>query len=201
MLWLKTTLLALIAQYGVAALFVGLTLETLGLPLPGETALITLSAAAGAGKLSIWHVAAAAWLGAVLGDNIGYLIGRRYGKAVILRYGGRVGITHEKFKKAEAVATKYGPFMVVGARFLPLLRQINGLVAGSAGMHWIAFAAANFFGAAVWVGFWSTVAYQFGHNVSVVPVLWHHLSAFAMALVPVLLIAGGLLYRRARRRS
>lgn len=198
MLWIKDALLGLIAQYGVAALFGIITFETLGLPLPGESALITMAAAAGAGKVSIWHVVIAAWLGAVLGDNIGYLIGRRYGKIVILRHGTRVGITHEKYLRAEQITAKYGPFMVVGARFLPILRQINGLVAGSTGMHWISFFVANVIGAAFWVGFWAMVAYQFGHSVSVVPWIWHHLSLVAMIVIPAILIVIGLLYWRLR---
>lgn len=199
MLWIKDALLGLITQYGVPALFGIITLETLGLPLPGETALVTMAAAAGAGTVSIWHVVIAAWSGAVLGDNIGYLIGRRYGKVVILRHGARVGITHEKYLRAEAITAKYGPFMVVGARFLPILRQINGLVAGSTDMHWIKFLAANLIGAALWVGIWATVAYRLGESVSVIPWIWQHLSLVAMIVIPAVLIVIGLLYWRVRR--
>lgn len=200
-MWIKDHLLALVEQYGVLALFVSLTLETLGLPLPGESALIALSAAAGAGKLSLWHVVGAAYVAAVLGDNIGYLIGRRYGKAVILRYGVRLGITHAKYEKAEAIAARYGPLMVVAARFVVLLRQLNGLVAGSTGMHWAAFLGANLVGAALWVGFWSTLAYRFGHDVSIVPWIWTHLSLVAMVAIPALLAVVGVLYWHLRRRE
>lgn len=197
---IREQLLALVDQYGVLALFVSITLETLGLPLPGESVMIASAAAAGAGKLSIVHVAVAAYLAAVLGDNIGYLIGRRYGKAVILRYGDRFGITGEKYARVEAVTAKYGPLMVVAARFIVLLRQLNGLAAGTAGMHWALFLGANLVGAALWVGFWVTLAYQFGHNISIVPWLWNHLSLVAMFAIPALLIVIGLLYRRRRGR-
>ena len=201
MLWIKDHLLTLVEQYGVIALFLSITLETLGLPLPGESALIASSAAAGAGKLNIWHVVIAAYVAAVLGDNIGYLLGRRYGKAVILRYGGRIGITHEKYAKAEAVTAKYGPLMVIAARFVPLLRQINGLVAGSTEMHWAAFLGANLFGAALWVGGWTTLAYRLGRDVSIVPWIWNHLALVAMVVIPVLLISIALLYWRSRRKK
>jgi membrane protein DedA with SNARE-associated domain len=201
MLWIKDHLLTLIEQYGVIALFFSIFLETLGLPVPGESALIVSSAAAGAGKLSIWHVVMAAYVAAVLGDNIGYLIGRRYGKAVILRYGDRFGITHEKYLKAEAIAAKYGPFMVIAARFIVLLRQLNGLVAGSVGMHWATFLGANLIGAALWVGLWSALAYQFGHDVTIVPWIWDHLALVAMAAIPVLLLVIVLLYQRSRRKK
>jgi len=199
MLWIKDHLLTLVEQYGVIALFLSITLETLGLPLPGESVLIASSAAAGAGKLNIWYVVTAAYVGAVLGDNIGYLIGRRYGKTVILRYGGRVGITHEKYVKAEAITARFGPFMVIAARFLPLLRQINGLVAGSTGMHWAAFLGANLFGAALWVGFWAALAYRLGQDVTILPWFWNHLALVAMVVIPVLLVLIGLLYWRSRR--
>ena len=78
---------ALISEYGVAALFVSVMLEALGAPLPGESAVILASTAAAAGKLDIYAVAAAAFLAAVAGDNIGYLLGRKLGRPVITRYG------------------------------------------------------------------------------------------------------------------
>ncbi|AQS50228.1 hypothetical protein BMG03_20185 (plasmid) [Thioclava nitratireducens] len=196
MLWIKDHLLALVEQYGVIALFFSITLETLGLPLPGESALVASSAAAGAGKLSIWHVVIAAYAAAVLGDNIGYLIGHRYGRAVILRYGARIGITHDKYMRVEEITAKYGPFMVIAARFIVLLRQLNGLVAGSSGMHWAKFLIANLIGAALWVGLWSTLAYKFGHDVSIVPWIWNHLSLIAMVVFPLLLLLIAVLYWR-----
>ena len=201
MLWAKDYLLTLVEQYGVIALFVAIMLETLGLPLPGESTLIASSIAAGAGKLSIWHVVIPAYVAAVLGDNIGYLIGRKYGKAVIHRYGDRIGVTDEKYEKAEAITARYGSLMVIGARFVPLLRQINGLVAGSAGMHWAAFLGANLVGAALWVGVWSVLAYRLGHDVSIVPWIWHHLAVVAMVVIPVLLLVIALLYRRLRAKK
>lgn len=196
MLWIKDYLFALVENYGVLALFLSISFETLGLPLPGESALIASAAAAGAGKVSIWHVVAAAYAAAVLCDNIGYLIGRRYGRVVILRYGSRLGITDEKYRRTEEISSKYGPFMVIAARFIVLLRQLNGLVAGSTGMHWATFLGANLIGAALWVGVWSALAFQFGHDVSLVPWIWHHLAVVAMIVVPLLLLLIAILYRR-----
>lgn len=198
MLWIKDHLLALVEYYGVVALFFSITLETLGLPLPGESALIASSVAAAAGKLNIWHVVIAAYVAAVLGDNIGYLIGHRYGRAVILRHGERIGITHDKYARAEQIAAKHGPLMVVAARFFVLLRQLNGLVAGSTGMHWAKFLTANLIGAALWVCLWSSLAYMLGQDVSIVPRIWHHLSLAAMVVIPALLLMIALLFKRIR---
>ena len=196
---LSSQLAGLLEQYGTVILFAVITLETLGLPLPGESTIILASAAAGAGKLSIWHVAVAAWAAAVLGDNLGFLIGRRYGRAAILRFGPRLGITPDRYARVEAIARRYGPLMVVAARFVVLLRQLNGLVAGSTGMAWPHFLLANMIGAALWVGLWASVAYQFGHSVSIVPLIWHHATAVASVVV-VTLIATVVVLSRHRAR-
>ena len=178
-----------IAAYGAVALFLCMTLESLGAPVPGESAVIAASAAA-AGKLSISAVAVAAFAGAVLGDNIGYLIGRRVGRPVILRFGARFGVGEAQLAKAEALARRHGPVMVVFARFVVLLRQLNGIVAGTTGMHWATFGIANAVGAALWVGVWTTLAYRFGHEAKdFLPFLWRHLHLVAAIAVAVLLLA------------
>jgi membrane protein DedA with SNARE-associated domain len=187
---------SLVAQYGVAALFVSVTLESLGAPLPGESASLIASASAASGTLDIRAVVVAAFLGAVLGDNIGYLIGRRVGRTVLTRYGSRIGITDRNLDRAEAVARRHGPVMVVFARFVVLLRQLNGIVAGTTGMPWPTFLLANTIGAALWVGLWSTLAYRFGHSTDIVPFLWHHLSIVAAIAVPLLIVVLVWLHRR-----
>ncbi len=192
------TLAAFVTEYGVPALFLSIFFETLGAPLPGESALILASGAAAAGKFSIGAVVGAAFAGAVLGDNFAYLIGRRLGRPVIVRYGSRIGLTDAAFERTEAVVRHYGPWMVVVARFVVLLRQLNGLVAGTTGMPWPKFLAANLVGAALWVGLWSTLAYRFGRKVDVLPLLWHHLSAVAAVGIPLLIALLLLLHLRRR---
>lgn len=183
--------MSLLHTDGPIALFLSLTLETLGLPLPGESALIAASAAAAQGVFPIWHVALAAWAGAVLGDNIGYLIGRRAGRAVVIGYGERVGITELRFAIVEEQVRKYGAFLVIAARFVVLARQLNGLVAGTVGMHWARFLVANVFGAALWVGFWTTLAYRVGDS-PLVPYLWHHIGKIAVLALPLMVLLVGL---------
>ena len=186
-----------VGEYGVVALFLTLFFETLGAPLPGESALILASGAAAAGKLDIRAVVLAAWLGSILGDNAAYLIGRKLGRPAVLRYGGRVGVTEGAYAKAEAITHRYGPLMVVAARFVVILRQLNGLVAGTTGMPWLHFLAANLVGAALWVGLWATLAYKFGQKLDVLPFFWHHLSLVAAVAIPLLIL--GLAALRLRR--
>ena len=193
----------LLEHYGALALFVTVTLEALGAPLPGESAIIAAASAAATGKLSITWVAIAAFVGAVLGDNIGYMIGRDLGRPVIVKYGAKVGITDATLDRAEAIVRRRGPVIVVVARFVILLRQLNGIVAGTTGMPWPRFFAANVVGAALWVGLWTTLAYKLGREADVLPWIWHHLGVVAAIGVPLLilvLIAARLLERRRARK-
>ncbi|MGH6851916.1 MAG: DedA family protein, partial [Methylocella sp.] len=137
--------------YGAAAVMVILTFESLGLPVPGESVLIFASVLAGRGELSLLFLMLAAWAGAVLGDNIGYLIGRRLGRAIILRYGAKIGINADRLNRVEAFFKRYGPVTVAFARFVNVLRQLNGIVAGTMKMEWKRFLFFNALGGALWV--------------------------------------------------
>ena len=182
-------LAALVEHYGLLALFLSVALEALGAPLPGESAIIVAAGAAAEGKLDIRAVATAAFLASILGDNIGYLIGRRFGRGAIVRVGARFGVTDAAMGRAETIVHRYGPMMVVVARFVVVLRQLNGLVAGTTGMSWPRFFLANVAGAALWVALWTTLAYRFGQKIDIVPWLWHHLNLAAMVAIPLLIVA------------
>ncbi len=149
-----------IAQYGYGALFGVLFAESFGLPLPGETFLVAASLLAVQGQLNIWLVGLAAWVAAVLGDNVGYAIGRFGGRRLVVR----LGISAARQEKAERFFARYGPEIVIVARFFPLLRQLNGITAGSAGMDWKRFMFYNALGGFLWVAAWSAGIYRFGHQ-------------------------------------
>ena len=177
---------ALVEQYGILALFLSVTFEAIGAPLPGESAVMVASASAAKGALDIRAVALAAFAGAVLGDNIGYLIGRKLGRPVIVHHGARFGATDANMDRVEAVVARYGALMVVFARFFVILRQLNGIVAGTTGMRWPVFIVANMIGAALWVGLWTTLAYSFGASArDILPFFWHHLALVAAILTPL----------------
>ena len=156
-----------IVQYGYGALFAVLFVESFGLPLPGETFLVAASFLAVQGQLNIWLVGLTAWAAAVLGDNVGYAIGRFGGRRLVARYGARIGISAERLKKTERFFAHYGPEVVIIARFFPVLRQLNGIVAGSTGMDWKRFVSYNALGGLLWVGAWSSGVYYFGHQIEV----------------------------------
>jgi membrane protein DedA with SNARE-associated domain len=156
-----------IVQYGYCALFAVLFAESFGLPLPGETFLVAASFLAVQGQLNIWLVGLTAWAAAVLGDNVGYAIGRFGGRRLVARYGARIGISAERLKKTKRFSAHYGPEVVIIARFFPVLRQLNGIVAGSTGMDWKRFVSYNALGGLLWVGAWSSGVYYFGHQIEV----------------------------------
>jgi len=105
-----------------------------------------------------------ACIAAVTGDNIGYAIGRFGGRRLVLRYGRYVLITEERLQRAEGFFRRYGGAVVLMARFFAVLRQLNGVVAGTAKMNWRRFLAYNMLGAALWVGFWGMLFYELGEK-------------------------------------
>jgi membrane protein DedA with SNARE-associated domain len=145
------TLEPYIREYGAPAIFVILFLESLGAPLPGESALIFAGVLASRGELPLLIVLINAWAAAVLGDNVGYVIGRTFGRSAILKHGSRVGLTPERFNRVETVFARYGSATVAAARFVNVLRQLNGIAAGTIGMDWRRFLLFNALGGALWV--------------------------------------------------
>ena len=80
-----------------------------------------------------------AWAGAIMGDNVGYLIGRSLGGPAVARYGAKIGLTAPRYNAVEGVFARYGAATVVFARFVNVLRQLDGVVAGTLGMNWWRF--------------------------------------------------------------
>jgi len=188
-----------VRDYGVIAVTLILTLESLGAPLPGESLLIFASVLAGHGDLSLPALLVSAWVGSVLGDNIGFWIGRRFGRAAVLRYGARIGLTEPRFDAVEGVFARYGAVTVIFARFINILRQLNGIVAGILGMEWGRFLACNALGAALWVALWVLGAFYLGEHISTIKRLAHHVGIVGGVAVVIALLAGfAFLWRRRR---
>jgi len=183
--------LALVApyldRYGYAAVAGALLLESFGLPLPGETMLIAGAALAAEGELHLGPLLICAWLAAVLGDNVGFAIGRFGGRALVLRHGARIGITERRLARVEGFFHRFGGQVVLLARFFALVRQLNGIVAGTAGMGWWRFLAYNAAGAALWVSAWGFGVYYFGQSLGHVVARLHG-AGYAIGLVALVAI-------------
>jgi membrane protein DedA with SNARE-associated domain len=155
----------LFATYGVwtVALIVGL--ESLGLPLPGESVLILASIYAATHDVNIAFVIGAAVIGAVLGDNIGYIIGREFGYRLLLRWGPRVGVNENRIRVGQYLFLKHGAKVVFFGRFVAILRFIAAFLAGVNQMRWINFLLANALGAIVWANIVGLAAYSMGRSI------------------------------------
>lgn len=151
-----------LAAYGSVALFIIVYLEAFGAPMPGESALIASSLLALHGTLDITTVLIAVFAGAVLGDCTGYAIGHFGGRKLLVRFGHLIKLTPERLESFEALFEKRGIYIVATARFVVILRQLNGIIAGSMKMPWLRFLAANIVGAAGWTLAWGAGPYLAG---------------------------------------
>jgi membrane protein DedA with SNARE-associated domain len=148
---------------------VGLVLiEDFGVPVPGETVLILAAVYAGTGRLNIVLVALLGFCGALLGDNIGFAIGHFGGRRLVQRYGRYVFLTPERLDRATEFFERHGGKIIIVARFIEGLRQANGVIAGTTGMHWSRFLVFNAIGAALWVAVWTSVGYLSGSHIDTI---------------------------------
>jgi membrane protein DedA with SNARE-associated domain len=160
-----SALAPIVNQYGYVGVGGLVTLEDFGVPAPGETVLIAAAFFAGLGHLNIVLVALVGFIGAVVGDNIGFAIGNYGGHPLVERFGKYIFLTPDRVGRAEAFFNRHGGKVVVAARFVEGLRQANGLIAGLSEMKWPKFITFNAIGAALWVGLWSAVGYFGGSHI------------------------------------
>src|SRR2546427_7393102 len=148
---------------GYPAVAIFIMIESSGIPFPGETMLLLASFyAAVSHQLQIPVVIACAAFGAIIGDNIGYLIGRTGGRAFIVRYGKYVFIKPEHLALAEAYFAKHGNKTVFFGRFIALLRAWAAFLAGVNHMYWRTFLFYNAAGGIVWAMIYGTLGYIAG---------------------------------------
>jgi membrane protein DedA with SNARE-associated domain len=176
----------LLEQYGYLAVGGMLFLEDFGVPVPGEIMLIAAAAFAGAGQMNIAVVFLVAVLAAVIGDNIGFVVGHFGGRPVAERFGRYVFLTPQRLDRAEAFFNNHGGKVVTVARFIDGLRQVNGLLAGIAGMHWLKFLGYNALGGVLWVGSWCTLGYLAGEHIVEIYDTFERYKWYVIAAVVVL---------------
>ena len=187
-------------EYGVAAVFGVVFFESFGAPVPGESLVIGGGLLAAKGDMAIGTLLGAVWLAAVLGDNVGYAIGRFGGRRLVMRYGSRVGITEPRLAKVEAFFRRFGGEIVLVARFFVLLRQLNGIAAGTVAMPWPRFLLYNALGAALWTALWGYGAYALGHHMTAI-LPWVHRFGYAAVVLAGLAGVAVLALHLWRRRS
>jgi membrane protein DedA with SNARE-associated domain len=163
----------LVHVYGllVVAGFIGL--ESIGIPLPGETALVVGSVIAGrTHELNIVTVILVAFVASLIGRMIGYLIGAQFGYWLLLRFGSYVGITERRIKLGQYLFLKHGGAIIIIAQFIPVMRAIAGILAGANRMPWRHFLVASAIGAGLWAVFFGVAAYTFGRQFARLAANW-----------------------------
>ncbi len=136
-----------------------------GLLVPGETALLIGGAVAGQGVINVYLLIAIAWSCAFLGDTTSFYLGHRLGREFVLKHGGRVGITHERFETVEEYFAKHGGKTVLIGRFVGLVRALSPFVAGSSNMRYAAFAPYSILGSGLQVTAHIMVGYLFSRSI------------------------------------
>jgi membrane protein DedA with SNARE-associated domain len=154
----------LIETYGYLAVFTLVGAESLGIPVPGETALIVAGTYAGhTHRLNPWLIFLVASAGAIIGDNIGFWIGDKGGYRLARRYGHLVRLDEHKLKIARYVFDTHGPKVVFFGRFVSILRTYAAFLAGTSKMRWRKFLVANAAGGIVWAGAYTLASYLAGN--------------------------------------
>lgn len=152
-----------LSSYGYLVVFLLVMIESIGVPVPGETALIGAALYAGSThKLEIWWVIAVAAAGAIIGDNIGYAIGRYGGAKVLLRHGHRIRLHEGRLKIGIWVFRRHGGKVVFWGRFVSVLRTYAAFLAGTNQMPWPRFLFFNAAGGIVWATLFGVAYYLFG---------------------------------------
>jgi membrane protein DedA with SNARE-associated domain len=139
-----------VASYGYIAVFLIVAAESAGVPLPGETTLVSAAVFAGEGTLDIRGVIACAALGAILGDNAGYWVGREFGFPIVVKYGRYLHLDEPRLKLGQYLFQRHGGKIVFFGRFVALLRAFAALLAGINHLSWPRFFTFNALGGIVW---------------------------------------------------
>ena len=191
-------MLHFIQHHGLPLLFVVVMLESFGLPLPGETALILFGVLASQGDYDIAVVIAVAALAAIVGDNLGYwVIGRWGGRALFERSRYLKRYADAVLPRAERLMRRHGASMVFFGRFIAILRFTAAWVAGLGRMHWWKFLLWNALGGIAWAVSVGLVAY-YGGKAAADAI--QRYGVFAAAGVAALVVIGWLVVHVAKRR-
>ncbi len=188
----------LIHQYGTWIVFALVFLESVGLPLPGETVLVSAAIYAGtAHDLSLTFVIVGAALGATLGGALGFWVGDYYGYRLLVRYGSYIAMTETRIKIAQYLFRRRGIAVVLVARFVAVLRSMAGFVAGASRMSVPKFMVANGAGAAAWALIDGLAGFYLGKGFE----KFARPAAMALAVIVAIAIAGVFLYWRRKEQE
>jgi membrane protein DedA with SNARE-associated domain len=182
-----------LASYGYLGVFAFVGIESLGIPFPGETMLVTAAIYAGtSGNLSIALVVASAAAGAIVGDNVGFGIGHWGGYRLLVRYGKYLRINQARLKVGRYLFYRHGGKVVFFGRFVSVLRTYAAFLAGVNRMPWGRFFVYNASGGIVWATLYGTGAYYLGHEIERVGKTF----GITIAVAAVIVVAAAFIFVR-----
>lgn len=188
----------LLQSYTYPVLLLLVLLESVGVPLPGEIALVTAAAYAASGHISIYIVIFIAALGAIVGGILGYWIGRKGGLPLVARYGRYVGVRESHIDRAHTFFERHGWKTILFGRFIALLRTWAAVVAGAARMSFPKYVTYNTIGSVAWAIVFGVLGYAFGHNL---PLLEKYISRASYGVLVLLAVGIAVLMLIKRRQS
>ncbi|MEO0768271.1 MAG: DedA family protein [Cyanobacteria bacterium J06649_4] len=174
-------------EYGYWAVFCGILLENMGIPLPGETVTLVGGFLAGSHELNVWYVLAAATVGAIIGDSAGYWVGYYGGWPLILRIGSWLKVSETALEKVRDRFSENAAKAVLFGRFVALLRVFAGPLAGITRMPYPKFLLCNAIGAATWASAMVSLSYFLGQLVPLTTLMkW--VSQFTGVVLAIVLV-------------
>ncbi len=187
----------LLHHYGYGLVGVVIGVEAMGLPLPGESLIIAAAIYAGTThQMNIGWIVASAAAGAIIGDNLGYLIGRAIGVPFLRRYGRYILLPPERLAVGQRLFARHGGKVVLFGRFIAILRTLAALMAGATGMHWRRFLVANAAGGVLWSCLYGFGAYLLGHTIERL----QGPLAIAFAVIAAIVVVAVVIYSRRQER-
>ncbi len=189
------------ARYGYWVVFLGVMLENIGVPIPGETVLLFAGFLAYQGKIHILPAILIAIAGATTGASLGYLIGRYGGSSVVNRFLRRFPRLRKRYDDAQKMFLKYGQWAVFAARFITGLRVFAGIVAGVLRMPFSIFLFFSFTGAVCWALVIGYVGFLFGSNWGRLVNFVGRMDRLALAIIGGCAVVLLLVYLLRRRKS
>jgi undecaprenyl-diphosphatase len=182
---LLSTLLRLFRTYGYAIVFFGVMLENAGIPVPGETILLAAGFFAAQQHFTLPLVMLVSAAGAIIGDTLGYLAGRRLGRPFAERYGRYLWLTPQRLEASEQFFARHGNKTILIARFISGLRVFAAFIAGMSRMRWHIFFIYNATGAVLWVTVITLLGYYFGHSWKLIE---HWLGRASLIIIGIVIV-------------
>ncbi|HEX9129498.1 MAG TPA: DedA family protein [Gemmatimonadaceae bacterium] len=187
----------LLQSYTYPVLVALVLLESVGIPLPGEIALVTAAAYASLGHISIYIVIGLAAVAAIVGGILGYWIGIRGGLPLVVRYGGYVGVRRSHIERTHAFFERNGAKTILFGRFIAILRTWAAVVAGAACMSFTKFVIYTSIGSVVWAIVFGFLGYNFGRDL---PLLEKYISRASLGVLIIGAVAVAVFLIIQRRR-